>query len=641
MRARALPGALAVHLVLLLGVAYPADYWVRPGGSDAADGLSVATAWATLGHAADQVGPGDTVHVLDGDYQGFYQTTSGTPGNPITWHAEGPAVRITADNGTTPDGINLEGASHVVIDGFIVNGRTRAGIRAVRGSHVTVRNCTLGHNGRWGIVTGFVDDFLAEDNEAHHSQLEHGIYVANSCVRPIVRRNLVHHNFGNGLHFNGDLGLGAPGLIQEPLVERNVVWENGAGGGSGINMDGVQHGIIRNNLLYANHASGISLYRIDGAEGSKNNVVVNNTIVNAADGRWALNIANGSTGTIVRNNVLWTEHPFRGAITVDAASRPGLVSEHNALMDRFSLNGGGTVVSLAAWQAAGHDVTGSFLATPATLFVAPGTDFHLRSDAPAVDAGTAASAPADDVEGNPRPAGGGVDVGAYELQLLECGDGDVDAGEQCGEPGLGCDDPCTTCTGCVCALTTPVCGDGLVCGAEECETDGDCGGGPLCNGCACANPPVCASGIPLGRPSLSLRASPSALALAGEATIPLPWSGVDPPANGVRVVVDGARGPGGIDLVVPGGAGWKTNPAGTRWRYADAAGTRAKVQDRGGGVLRFAVKAKGKTAMLPAVTAVRTAVVLGVPAECAALTWGPPGAPRPRCAGDAARLKCR
>mgnify|MGYP003418172734 CR=1 FL=1 len=44
--------------------------------------------------------------------------------------------------------------------------------------------------------------------------------------------------------------------------------ELGAGGGSGINGDGLINSVIRNNLLYDNHASGISLYRIDGATGA-------------------------------------------------------------------------------------------------------------------------------------------------------------------------------------------------------------------------------------------------------------------------------------------------------------------------------------------------------------------------------------
>ena len=81
---------------------------------------------------------------------------------------------------------------------------------------------------------------------------------------------------------NGDASQGGDGTISGALVEGNVIYGNGAGGGSGINMDGVIDSVVRNNLLYDNHASGISLYRIDGATGSTNNVVVNNTIINAS-----------------------------------------------------------------------------------------------------------------------------------------------------------------------------------------------------------------------------------------------------------------------------------------------------------------------------------------------------------------------
>src|SRR5204863_10086860 len=84
------------------------DYFVKNGGNDSLDGLSLPTAWATLGHAADVVNPGDTVHTQNGSYQGFYVSRSGTAGNPITFLGDGSAVQITADNGTTPDGINIE-----------------------------------------------------------------------------------------------------------------------------------------------------------------------------------------------------------------------------------------------------------------------------------------------------------------------------------------------------------------------------------------------------------------------------------------------------------------------------------------------------------------------------------------------------
>jgi hypothetical protein len=605
--ARAVAGIVAL---LVAPAAHGADYWVKNGGNDGLDGLSVATAWATLGHAAGQVGPGDTVHVLDGGYQGFYLETSGTPGNPTTFQAEGLAVEITADNPVTPDGINLEGASHVVIDGFVVNGRTRAGIRAVLASFVTVRNCRLGFNGRWGILTGFVDDFLAEGNEAHHSGLEHGIYVSNSCDRPIVRNNHVHDNHASGLHFNGDASLGDDGLVENALVEGNVIHGNGAGGGSGINMDGGVNGVIRNNLLYDNHASGVSLYRIDAAAGASGNLVVNNTIVNAADGRWCINIADGSTGTTVRNNILYNLHAFRGAIVIDDASRPGFASDYNSLMDRLSPDGDATILDLADWQALGYDAH-SFVATPADHFLVPGSDFRLLPTSPAVDAGTAGSAPPTDLDGNPRPVGPAVDLGAYERQLVECGDGGVDAGEQCGEPGLDCE-------------------DGLV-----------------CQGCQCVSPALCTSGLGLSKPRQALRASPARIKVRADAAIPEPWAGIDPPTNGIRVVVDASGGPGGFDVTLPGGAAWTTRAR--RWIYRDALGTvdgitKAVVQDRrnrGAGLVRVVVKGRGQSLALPDVAAVRTTLVLGTAAECASIAWGGPAAPSPRCRGDAARIACK
>ncbi|HLK13123.1 MAG TPA: right-handed parallel beta-helix repeat-containing protein [Candidatus Binatia bacterium] len=639
--------AVVLGLALARG-AGAADYWVSNAGNDAADGLSPATAWATLGHAAGLVNPGDTVHVADGSYQGFDLRRAGAAGAPITFVAASPGVQITADNPDTPDGINVEGSGYVVIDGFTVNGRTRAGIRVAVSPFVTVRNCHTGYNGTWGIFTGFADHFTVEGNEAHHSQTQHGIYVSNTCVDPVVRGNLVHDNYAAGIHMNGDVSQGGAGVITGALVERNVVYANGVGGGSGINMDGVQDSVVQDNLIYESHASGISLYRIDASGGSSNDLVINNTILVASDGRWAVNVNTGSTNDTVRNNILWNDHPFHGAITIDASSLPGFTSDHNAVVDRFSDDGGNTVIDLAAWQALGHD-QGSFVATPAALFVNPGVDFHLLAGAPAVDAGSAVSAPPYDLDGNPRPVGAGFDVGAYELQLLSCGNGVADPGEQCGEPGLACTDPCTHCVQCRCALSTPVCGDGIVCGTEQCEADAQCGAGEVCRGCQCVNAPVCASGIPLTKAALGMRAAPFALHLTGRALIPKPWQGIDPSVNGIRVAVRAAAGPGGIDVTLPGGTGWKVNAAHTRWTFTDRTGSRggitgAVVRDlsaKQNGLLAVSVKGKAKASVaLPAVQQVTTAIVLGLPGECAGIAWNPPGGPRPRCTGAPAKLDC-
>ena len=215
---------------------------------------------------------------------------------------------------------------------------------------------------------------------------------------------------------NGDLSQGGDGIISGAVVEANTIYDNGLGGGSGINCDGVQSSIIRNNVIYDNHASGISLYQIDGGQPARNNQVLHNTIVMASDARWAINIQNASTGNVVRNNILYNQHSFRGSIAISADSLPGFVSDTNVVMDRLSTDGGDTRLILAAWRGVTGQDTQSIVATPAMLFVDfAADDYHLSSTSPARDAGATLPSVTDDREGAPRPQGPASDIGAFEF----------------------------------------------------------------------------------------------------------------------------------------------------------------------------------------------------------------------------------
>jgi parallel beta-helix repeat protein len=391
----------------------PSTFFVATNGNDANDGSS-ASPWLTLQHAADVVRAGDTVDVRAGNYAGFDLWTDGTATSPITFHAESGVV-IDRANQRTADGINLEGADWIVIEGFKVTGVGRAGIRSVINHNVTIRNNNCDSNGRWGIFTGFSDDLLIENNIASRSGAEHGIYVSNSGDRPIIRGNVIWGNYANGIHMNGDISQGGDGIISGALVERNTIYDNGVGGGSGINCDGVQNSRFQNNLIYNTHASGISLYQIDGGGPSKNNVIVNNTVIVASDGRWALNIKDGSTGNTVYNNVFYSNQSYRGAMNVMADSLAGFTSDYNAVEDRCSTDDGNTVMTLAQWRTATGQDAHSVATTPTQLFVNVGmNDYHLAAGSPAIDAGTSLLAPAVDLEGNSRPRGNGFDIGAYE-----------------------------------------------------------------------------------------------------------------------------------------------------------------------------------------------------------------------------------
>ena len=293
--------------------------------------------------------------------------------------------------------------------------RCRAGVRGAGSPHLTIRRVRADRNGVWGILTGFCDDLAVIDDLASNSVKEHGIYVSNSGDRPIIRGNVSWGNRQCGIHMNGDVSQGGDGIISGALVENNIIYGNGRGGGSGINCDGVQESTFRNNLLYDNHASGISLYRIDSSAGSKNNRIINNTILMAANGRWAINIGSRSTGSVVWNNILYSNSSSRGSIEISTDSLPNFTSDYNVVMNRFTTDDGTTVIPLSEWQSTTGQDKHSIVSTTAALFVnASGNDYHLSATSLAIDAGTSQNAPSVDLDGKPRPSGNGYDIGAYE-----------------------------------------------------------------------------------------------------------------------------------------------------------------------------------------------------------------------------------
>ena len=417
-----------------------ATYYVSPSGNDAAAGTSVAP-FATLQHAADLTQAGDTVMAEPGTYShgfalGWNGTQNGTASAPITFDAQ-PGATITGANSRTADAIDLEGSSYVTVEGFTItnpNGAiTRAGVRAVgtttgNSEGVIVKNVSVTGAGEWGIFTAFTDDLLLQGNYSAQNNTDtsvasfnhHGIYVSNSSQRPVIRGNTVWGNLGNGIHLNGDASAGGTGIIAGALIEGNVIYDNGVNGGSAINCDGVQNSRIQNNLIYNEHASGISLYQIDGGGASTGDLVVNNTIMIAAGGRWDLNLASAATGTTAYNNILLNAGNG-GSISASADSLSGLRSDYNVVMDRFTPDGN-TNYTLSQWQSATGQDRHSLETTAAQLFVNPsGTppDYHLRSNSPAIDIGGALASPNQpplyDLDGNSRPQGAGYDIGAYEF----------------------------------------------------------------------------------------------------------------------------------------------------------------------------------------------------------------------------------
>lgn len=401
-------------LILLMALN---DYWVSPSGSDSNPG-SQAQPWRQISKAIQVVGAGDTVHILDGTYNGGLTIQKvGTSASPITFKAEGSNVVVNA-GGT--DTIFVTFSSYVVIDGLRSFNANRAALRIDQSDHVTVKNCTFGNNYRWGIFTDFSDDLVIENNTCYGSQVEHGIYHSNSGDRPTIRGNTVYSNNANGIHMNGDLSMGGDGLISDALVERNVIYDNGTAGGAGINMDGVMSSVIRNNLIYNNRANGITLYAIDGAQASSNNEVYNNTIEMASTGRWAIHIGTGAQNNKFYNNILLTKHTWRGSLHFeDLASSTGTLSNHNVFTtnaNAVTTNDDASYLTLAQWKALGYDA--SSFSSNLTLY---GADYRLVAGSVAIDAGTTTLYATADLDGGTRTPP--IDIGADEYGATSGGGG--------------------------------------------------------------------------------------------------------------------------------------------------------------------------------------------------------------------------
>lgn len=136
---------------------------------------------------------------------------------------------------------------------------------------------------------------------------------------------------------------------------------------------------VENNVVVTDHWHGITLL------GARNSSITNNTVIDLNQDRpgppW-ISIDNhkdctAPTGCVVRNNLTTALNNFEQ-----------VVEESNIT---FAMD------------------------ESATFFVEPlSFDLHLRKGAPAVDTGTATSAPDPDRDRIPRPQREGVDLGAYE-----------------------------------------------------------------------------------------------------------------------------------------------------------------------------------------------------------------------------------
>ncbi|HET6176698.1 MAG TPA: right-handed parallel beta-helix repeat-containing protein [Candidatus Sulfotelmatobacter sp.] len=314
-----------------------------------------------------------------------------------------------------------------------------------------------------------ITDLIIDGNEVHHLKTgsSESLVVNGNVTNFRITHNVVHDNNNIGIDVIGfERTAPDPAVDQarDGIVSGNLVYNITSKGNpayrndessDGIYVDGgtrilieqnVMHDVdfgielasehkdrstsyitARNNLIYHCHTAGVSIGGYDPQRGhTEHSIVVNNTLYEndtSATGSGEFQMQWNMADNSFENNIVYAGP--RCFITLNRSqvdkNKPPAIIEHNLY---YCASG----AQASTWAGASATVTGfdkyveatgndrhSHFADP--RFVDPGTnDFHLRSDSPALAAGTTEGVPVGelDLEGWPRVKSGKIDIGCYQ-----------------------------------------------------------------------------------------------------------------------------------------------------------------------------------------------------------------------------------
>lgn len=392
MKGKATRAAGLTILVALVWACPPGrgeTYHVAPHGSDPHAG-SRTRPFRTIQRAADITRPGDTVIVLDGVYgwRGKHLPLdikrSGLPDAWITFKAENKWKAILTGRNKAAYYINFHGPlSYIRVEGFqIKNCRDGGFMCQTTGRkyphnthHIVIRDNYVHHIGNYetetnygivGIYVGSLNSHITLDSNVWHDigrtgpegrwlTHDHALYLAHwppgPCHHITATNNIAFYCSGHAF---------AVGCNDSKIINNTLAWSNTSarGGTPLLSLDGdLRNVTIHNNIFYEPPESGDGA-AVMWAPGKMTNVVFRNNIV--LGGRWVIR-----------------------------AHKPDLLTQDNRIVDPKFIN-------VSNDRNPNND------------------DWRLQPDSPAIDAGHASKAPSHDCAGNPRPQGGGFDIGAHE-----------------------------------------------------------------------------------------------------------------------------------------------------------------------------------------------------------------------------------
>lgn len=458
--------------------ALAADYFISPAGNDNNPGTE-SRPFKTMRKAGEMAtSPGDTVYIRGGVYGGGWDAhlspqASGTAQAPITFRAYPGELPILDGSDLEDDGSGVEptevSVSHVRFMGLVARNWPSSGFSngwlsasgepapdaVAPSSDLEFINCIADNNG----INGFAF------NSASNVRFERNISLHNGQLLP---------SWSSGFSLYAAKGTS---VVNGNIAFENIDVSDNRSDGSGFILDEDSSGaLFVNNIAFRNGGSCIRLTLSGGGQLLNNTCVQNGQDANVMfNDEVYVSDAQSAGGAAATNNLIWPGKAAFGGQSI-AQSTNVIINDGSSV-----LSGTGALDFRLAAGAAQLIDQGSAGDAPTDDV---GFDFKCIKEQSGLDHWWQYAIDYDYVESvggvagcfhpGARPAGGGIDVGAYEsgAELTGCGEAaECDDSNECTQDSCGAGNQCVNLPLEGCCSTDADCVDSDQCTVDVCNLE--------------------------------------------------------------------------------------------------------------------------------------------------------------------------